>query len=360
MNKVRILFMPPIDAASTNAQSLNTRELALRFDPDRLESTLWYEQEPDPRLRNRPGVRLLRLPSRGRTARILQEQLASYDLIAYMDCSPASYICTHLPRFLRGRTKTVFHAEAPTGQLQGTSGLVRFLYHGVMPKCDVHTAITEFVATDLEKYGCIQSRYILPVGVDTRFFLPPAARTGQRPSVLFVGTLMERKGPQIVLQAAEHFPDVRFRLVGSGRDGYESVLRHIIEQRSLRNVTLEGSRTQQEILEIMRESDIFLLPSRLEGIPKVTLEAAATGLPCVVFRDYQTPSVLHGTTGYQVESVEEMIRAVGELVADTSLRQRMGAEGRKLAEKFDWDVVAKTWASAYLEIAAGEGVGHSS
>jgi glycosyltransferase involved in cell wall biosynthesis len=44
----------------------------------------------------------------------------------------------------------------------------------------------------------------------------------------------------------------------------------------------------------MRESDILLVPSRLEGIPRVTLEAAAAGLPAVVFDDYQTPSVLLG------------------------------------------------------------------
>jgi glycosyltransferase involved in cell wall biosynthesis len=352
MNKVRILFMPPIDVGNTNAQSLNAREIVLRFDPDQLESTLWYETEPDPRLRNRPGVRLLPLPATRRTVRVLREQFAGYDVIAYMDCSPASYTFLHLPRALRTRTTAVFHAEAPSAQLDGSSRLIRLLCRGVMAKCDVHTAITDFVARDLERMH-VRARYILPVGVDLRLFSPPSARTNKIPTVLFVGTLIERKGPQDILRAATHFPDVRFRLVGAGRDGYESVLRQSIDELGLRNVSLEGSKTQPEIVEIMRESDILLVPSRLEGIPKVTLEAATTGLPCIVFKDYQTPSVLNGVTGFQVESFDEMVKSLGVLIADASLRQRMGSEARKHAQKFDWDVVAKTWADAYLEIAGG-------
>jgi glycosyltransferase involved in cell wall biosynthesis len=108
------------------------------------------------------------------------------------------------------------------------------------------------------------------------------------------------------------------------------------------------------MVEIMRNSDIFLLPSRLEGIPKVTLEASATGLPCIVFRDYETPSVVDGITGFQVATLEDMMRALGKLIEDRSLRQRMGAAAREHMEKFDWNVVSRQWQSAYLEIAAAQ------
>jgi len=197
-----------------------------------------------------------------------------------------------------------------------------------MPKCDVHTVITDFVARDVERMH-VRTQYILPVGVDLRLFSPPPARTNKTLTVLFVGTLIERKGLPDLLRAATQFPDARFRLVGSGRDGYESVLLRSIAERGLHNVILEGSKTQQEIVEIMRESDILLIPARLEGLPKVTLEAAATGLPCIVFNDYQTPSVLHGVTGFQVESVDEMIKSLGELIANASLRQHIGVGSHK-------------------------------
>src|SRR5580692_6437457 len=81
MDKLRVLFMPSVDLDNTNAQSLNVREIALRLDPERFQSTLWYEHEPDPRLRSLPGVRLLQLPLRIKTLRILREMLADYDIV---------------------------------------------------------------------------------------------------------------------------------------------------------------------------------------------------------------------------------------------------------------------------------------
>ena len=354
MDKVRVLFLPGVDAGNTNAQSLNVREIALRLDPQKFHSTLWYEDEPDARLLSLPGIRLLRLPAHGKTLRILHEMLAGYDLIAYTDFSPATYVFLHLPRSMRQRTKAVFHAEAPEAQITNPSRASRFLYAGIFPRCDFYTGITEFVAHDV--YNGLKKRvsHILNVGVDTSLFRPPSVRANPAPVVLFAGTVIERKGPQYLLDAAARFPNATFRLVGASREGFDEVLRQKIKQSGLKNVTLDGPKTQSQLVEIMRESDIFLLPSRLEGIPKVTLEAAATGLPCIVFRDYETPSVIDGVTGFQVATLEDMMQALGKLIADRSLRERMGAAARKHMENFDWNVVSRQWQSAYLEIAAAQ------
>ena len=82
----------------------------------------------------------------------------------------------------------------------------------------------------------------------------------------------------------------------------------------------------------------------------MTLEAAATGLPCIVFRDYQTPSVMDGVTGFQVATTEEMMQTLATLISDRALRQRMGEAARKHMANFDWNVVARQWQKAYLEI----------
>ncbi|MGC1649294.1 MAG: hypothetical protein WA741_26015, partial [Candidatus Sulfotelmatobacter sp.] len=161
MTRVRVLFLPGVDADNTNAQSLNVREIALRFDPDRLHSTLWYEREPDPRLRNREGIRLLPLPPRGKTFRIATELLAGYDIIAYIDYSLASYFFLHLPSVVRGRTKAVFHAEAPQAQMGNPSRGHQFLYRGIFLRCNVYTGITEFVARDIHKSIKKKAAYVL-------------------------------------------------------------------------------------------------------------------------------------------------------------------------------------------------------
>ena len=352
MDKVRVLFLPEVDADNTNAQSLNVREIALRLDPEVLQSTLWYKKEPDPRLRNRDGIQLVQMPARGKTFRIAMELLAGHDIVAYIDYSPASYFFLHLPRAVRGRTKSVLHAEAPLAQIGNPSRSQQVLYQGVFSRCDVYTAITEFVARDIYNSTRKQATYILPVGVDTSLFTAPSQRTRSVPTVLFAGTLVERKGPQYVIEAAAIFRDINFRLVGAGRAGFEAVLREKITRLGLNNVTLDGPKSQSQMLDSMRTSDLLILPSRLEGIPKVTLEAAAVGLPCIVFRDYETPSVVDGVTGFQVATPDEMMQRLGQLISDPSLREQMGLAARKHVLQFDWDRVSRLWQNAYLEIAA--------
>jgi glycosyltransferase involved in cell wall biosynthesis len=352
MPPIRLLFLPLVDAENTNAQSLNTREIALRLDPAKFECTLFYATAPDERLRNNSHIRLLKLPARMRTVRILRELFGSYDIAAYMDYSPASYMFLHWPGRAGRRAKAVYHAEAPAAQMVNPSRLQRFLAQANISRCDVHTGITPYVARDIGRRLNRQVPYILPVGVDSKMFYPPPARKANTvPTVLFTGTLIERKGPQLVLQAAARFAGAKFRLIGAGREGYEEVLRRKIADRGLTNTVLEGSQPQRKIAQAMRESDIFLLPSRLEGLPKVTLEAAASGLPCVVFRDYETPSVVDGVTGYQVSTEDEMMERLAQLIAEEGLRRTMGESARQHAARFDWDAVARQWQAAYWSIA---------
>lgn len=352
MSRIRVLFLPPVDAANTNAQSLNTREIALRLDTDRFESTLLYSNEPDSRLLDRPHIRLLKLPAHGKTWAILKEERVGHDIIAYMDYSPAGYLLLQLPRSFRRGARTVFHAEAPIAQMTKPSRRLRFLSRGILSRCDIYTGITDYVARDIALASGHKVAFVLPVGVDCDVFRPPHGRQAVQTTVLFVGTLVPRKGADLLLDAAVRFPGVKFRLIGSGRDGCEDLLRQKVEELKLQNVSLEGAKSQAEVAEAMRQSDIFLLPSRLEGLPRVTLEAAATGLPCMVFCDYETPSVVDGVTGYQVRTKEEMIGSLGRLIGDSALRCIMGMAARKHAEKFDWSVVAQQWDAAYWKIAA--------
>lgn len=349
---IRILFLVAADSDNTNAQSLNAREIALRLDPKRFVSTFFYEHAPDSRLENRPNIRLVKLPRRNRTLRILQEMLARPRLIAYMDYSPAAYAFLHLPAVLRRKTITVLHVEAPAAQLRGASRGLRFLYDGVAPRCSVQTAITEFVRRDMQSHG-YSSEYVLPVGVDTSFFVPPAIRQNREPVVLFAGTIIERKGAHLVVEAARQIPEAQFRMVGSGRDGFEEKLRQQVRESDLRNVQFLGAQPQPKLVETMQQSDMFLLPSRLEGIPKVTLEAAATGLPCMVFRDYETPSVIDGKTGFQVSTFEEMVDRLRCLIQNPRLRLEMSAAAVLHAQSFDWNFVARRWEEAYLKMADG-------
>jgi len=353
MRKVRILFLPLVDAANLNAQSLNTREIVPRLDPNQFECSLFYTQAPDPRLLECPHVTLLRLPARLKTVRLLREMLSGYDIVAYVDYSPASYLYVHIPRRLRKNTKTVMHVEGlndPGPQ----PGLVKFFYATIAPNCDFYTGITARTAQDFILGVHREVSFILPIGVDHSKFSQQHGTKSSFPTVLFVGTLTERKRPLLILEAAARFPHVTFRLIGADRHGYEQVVRKRIAELKVNNVALEGAMPQEAIARAMQESDIFLLPSRFEGLPKVTLEAAASGLPCIVFGDYETPSVVDGINGFQVNTVEEMMEKLDVLIQNAHLRESMGIAGRKLSKTFDWNAVAQLWQDAYLKIASAE------
>ena len=339
--KIRVLFNVCADAENYNAQSLNAREIALRLDPERFHSTLFFERTLDPRLA-RTGIRLVKLPERRRTLRLLREMLGDYDAILYMDLSPARYAYLLLPRLVRRSTRTVLSIEGTRGNLDDVSKAIRRYADYVVRHADLRVAISEFVAHDSEDLTGVRADCIIPVGVDTNTFHPPEGRDCKVPTVLFVGHLIERKGPHLFIEAARQFPETQFRLVGSPRGQFGEDLRK--KCKSLPNVRLENPMPQARLADVLRESDLLLHPSRIEGVPKVTLEAAASGMPSIVFDDYQTPSVVDGVTGFQVEAVDEMLARLKLLIRDGALRKKMGAAAVAHAQGYDWRHVAARWA----------------
>jgi glycosyltransferase involved in cell wall biosynthesis len=100
----------------------------------------------------------------------------------------------------------------------------------------------------------------------------------------------------------------------------------------------------------MDRCDVFVLPSRLEGLPKVTLEASAAGLPCIVFEDYRTPSVLDGETGFQVSDLESLASRLTELAGNEPMRLQMGRRAADHAQKFSWTPVCSMWERELLHL----------
>jgi glycosyltransferase involved in cell wall biosynthesis len=82
--------------------------------------------------------------------------------------------------------------------------------------------------------------------------------------------------------------------------------------------------------------DVMVVPSRSDTLPNVVLEAMASALPVVATSVGGIPEVvIEGQTGRLVPAgdVEALARAIGELAGDGAARRRLGAAGRRLAEK---------------------------
>jgi len=105
-------------------------------------------------------------------------------------------------------------------------------------------------------------------------------------NILFVHHLSKRKGsrqlPKIIKQALEKEPKFRFTIVGQGSDF--NFLENFIKQDHLQTqVKLVGEIGQNRINNYYQQADLFILPSKSEGFPRVILESMSWGLPYVAF-----------------------------------------------------------------------------
>lgn len=349
---LRVFFGNWMDADNYNAQSLNVREIALRLDAARFRSVLFYERCPDARFLNDERFRLIQIPPRFGTATMLREAYRGHDIFFRANPGNFTKVWQRSPRFLRGEGQMVHWLEEPAKPFLLFESPERERdYVEIQARVARRYAVSEFVAGSHKQAYGLSCDGIIPVGVDTaRFFSPPRPARAA-PMVLFVGHLMRRKAPHAVLYAARKFPHVRFVLVGGKRDGFYDLIRRTAEHWSLENVTFLEPMPQAELLTVMREADILLHPSQVEGLPKVVIEAAATGLPAIVWNTYRAPAVADGVTGFQVASLGEMLARLERLTRDAELRREMGRAAAEHVKQFDWAIVVKEWERVFMEMA---------
>jgi glycosyltransferase involved in cell wall biosynthesis len=167
--------------------------------------------------------------------------------------------------------------------------------------------------------------------------------------IVTAGGVKANKRPQLMLALASRFPTCDFIWYGEG--DMRSALIKAAQQHGLTNVEFPGALQAAPLGEALRAADLFVMPSRSEGVPKVTQEAAACGLAQVIFGYYEAPSVVDGVNGFVVWDDEQFFDRIGELVEDRALVETFGRTGAAMAREWDWELVARLWRKRLLELA---------
>jgi glycosyltransferase involved in cell wall biosynthesis len=211
---------------------------------------------------------------------------------------------------------------------------------------------------------------LLGNGIDLERFRPAADEDSRRRarSVLgvdvnavvvgTVGRLVRQKGFPELFAAAERLrsahPQVVFVVVGgSDPDKADAISSEDLAAAGRRGrVVFTGSRDDME--DVYRGFDLFVLPSHREGFPRSAMEAAATGLP-VIATDIRgcRQVVSPGKTGLLVPLGDpvRLASAIEELVLDSAIRRRMGTAARRKAEaEFDDRAVVSKTLEAYERV----------
>jgi len=352
MNPIRILVDSFADAWFLNAQMGNAREIACRLDPKEFHVSMFVLGTPDPRIASRGNTRLIQLPRRRQTVPILREFLrGAHQILFYVKASPASRWYMSWRGKWRDRRTVVGTMESQADfKTQPSISLeaVRLWEHTVL-RSDYLFSNSASVQKSLEREYGVHSQ-IIPTGVDTKFF-SPAREQAENPRlrVLFAGSLRSFKQPHILLDAAARFPDADFIIAGDGPSGPDLMKR--VEREALRNVRFCGMLNADQLRTEYRTADIFLFPSVWEGSPKVILEAAACGLPVIARNNYAPETVLHGVTGYQATSDDEIFSFLRRLLENPEHRRDLGRHGTQHSQKYDWDLIAGRWAETFIELA---------
>ncbi len=173
------------------------------------------------------------------------------------------------------------------------------------------------------------------------------------PVMLTIARLVPHKGQDIALRAmaalAAEFPDLHYLIAGTGDD--ETRLRSLASALGLaERVHFLGQLDDAELAEAYATSNVYLGLSRLdrginvEGFGISFVEASSSGIPVVAGDSGGVRSAVRdGETGFVVEpeDVGAAARAIGAILRDPSLAQRLGAAGRTAVEShYNWDRVA--------------------
>lgn len=170
-----------------------------------------------------------------------------------------------------------------------------------------------------------------------------------------VGALVDsHKGQRQIIAVARELarsaPDVAFLLVGSGRD--EATLRQ--EAGDLPNLRFAGE--VRDVGNYLAAADLFLYPSRHEGLGSILLDAMTFGLPVVATKVGGIPEIVRsGVNGLlcDVDDIAGQVEAILTLRADPGLRERMAAANRARAVDFSPRAMARRYADIYRGLLPG-------
>jgi len=184
------------------------------------------------------------------------------------------------------------------------------------------------------------------------------------PVILYVGTIMRRKGCDILIQAflqiVRRYPHAILLLCGPN-----TIKEEQIELTNWAKLTARDAGVEDQLFftgqvgnvdEYMKASDLFMFASKKEGLPNVILEAMATGLPVIAL---QIPGIMDyiitdGKDGLIIEEDEpgKFSTAVDKLLQDKTLYKQISKQARETAiTRFSTQVIDRQYERIYNEMA---------
>ena len=248
----------------------------------------------------------------------------------------------------------------PLPYVKKRMGVLLPLFKSLFKNADKITAISNYLADWGREMGARVPVEVIPNGVDIFWFDPKqtpisstresfwrAKRKNFDAKVVLITTsrLVHKNAIDMVIRSLVELPtDVHFVILGDGPK--RSELKALAEHLALSDrVHFEGFIKNSSIIHYLRHSDIFIRPSRSEGMGNSFIEAMAAGLPVIATPVGGIVDFLKdGETGLfcEVDNPKSIAQKMEKLMKDVESRDYIVANASKMvAEKYDWSLIAE-------------------
>ncbi|HQP27373.1 MAG TPA: glycosyltransferase family 4 protein, partial [Candidatus Syntrophosphaera sp.] len=243
----------------------------------------------------------------------------------------------------------VVHIHATEFDRAGGPGdeRVHKIEHAGMMYADKVIAVSQYTAQ------MIMSRYRIDTAkiriVHNAFTLSEESVTSKKrifkgPTVLFLGRITLQKGPDYFLEVAARVlkvhPEARFIMAGSGDMG-RKLLRDSASRKLQNRFLFTGFLNRAQVEDILRASDIYMMPSISEPFGISPLEAMAFGLTSIISKQSGVAEVVNHAFKIDYWDVELMANTVNHLIENPDKCSKMGMDGMREVNQIHWKEAAE-------------------
>ncbi|MUL38118.1 glycosyltransferase [Gloeocapsopsis dulcis] len=243
------------------------------------------------------------------------------------------------------------------------------VYNELFKKGDFFLSNCEYFRQRVINFGCNAKKIVvLGSGINCeRFFFKPRFLDNGKIRITTTGRLVEKKGMAYSIRAvaklAETYPNIEYKIIGDGV--LKTDLQNLIEELNVSYIVkLLGWKNQQEIIEILDNSHIFVATSVTakdgnQDAPVNTLkEAMAMGLPVIGTNHGGIPELVEdGISGFLVpeRDVETLAEKIAYLCDRPEIWQQMGQAGRAYVEQhYDTNKLNDQLVQIYEQVLSNE------